>query len=156
MKSPVIDSVFGELKFEDGWVGKRSIEFPWNAKEVEVWVQGNDENETILSEQRDAYSHFIANEKSIVGEFSEGMFRHYQGIWPDLQMQFGESASELAPKIESVVELSKVIRVVALVFPIVVERGERKFGFLGECSWDTEHGFGFRMGYSIGGSDLLT
>lgn len=155
METQITDDAFGDLKFEDGWFAKTSIEFLGVHKEIEIWVAGNDDNETIWQEQRDAYRHYLENETSIISEFTEAMYRHYTGIWPDLQKQFGDSAAKMAPKIESALDLPKVINIEALVFPIVCERGERRFGFIGGCCWDPEHGFGVEMGYSIGGSDKL-
>ncbi len=155
MDIQITDEAFGELKLEGDWIKKKSIEFLGTPKEIEVWVAGNDDSQAIWSEQRDAYNYFLAHEKSIVSEFVEAMYRHYMAIWPDLQIQFGDSAAKMAPELHSIRDLPKVIEVEALVFPIVLARGERRFGFIGECSWDPEHGFGFEMGYSIGGSDKL-
>ncbi|MDQ8192684.1 DUF6985 domain-containing protein [Roseibacillus persicicus] len=155
METQILDNVFGEMKFDDGWITETSIEFLGLTKQIEIWVAGNGLDRSIWQEQRDAYSYYQANETAILLEFSQAMFRHYLGIWPDLQEQFGASAAEFAPKIESIDELSKVIDVEALVFPIVCGRGERRFGFIGDCSWDADHGFGIEMGYSIGSSDKL-
>jgi hypothetical protein len=155
---PITDTVFGDLEFEAAWVRDDQIKIFGEACPVLLLVEGNDAEESILDEQRASYTNFRANEERLLGEAVEALFRYYCEIRPSLQSQFGPRAGDLAPPLASSFELSKVVEFTTLIFPIVLEEGEQRFGLMGSCTWDPEHGIGIKVtdgDIEIGGDDLL-
>ena len=155
---PITDPVFGDLEFEAAWVRDDQMKCFGEVRPVLLLVEGNDAEESILDEQRASYTYFRAHEERLLGEVVEALFEYYCEIRPELVSQFGPSAGDLSPPLASSSELPKVVKFNTLVFPIVLEEGEQRFGIMGSCTWDPEHGVGIKVTdgeIEIGGSDLL-
>jgi hypothetical protein len=149
------DSVFGELDFNGGWVREIEVAFLGVKSSVEVIVEGNDDDETIFDEQRDAFQQL----PEAIVKAEGAALAHYQSVTEDFRAQFGEQADIKMPRIQTQSELAKLVKLTGIVFPMVLDRGEVTVGFLLECSWDPEHGLGVRIvnGESeVGTQDLLT
>lgn len=151
----ISDSVFGDLDFNGGWVREIEVTFLGVTSSAEIIVEGNDDDESIFDEQRDAFQ----NLPESIAKAEEAALSHYQAVTDDFRAQFGEQADARMPRIQTQSELARLVRLTGIVFPMVLDQGDVTIGFLLECSWDPEHGLGVRIvnGESeVGSQDLLT
>lgn len=136
-----MDSVFGLLdKYDErAWTTMIKCELFGIDFEVEVIIGGNDSNATINEEQYLAMEFFQKNKKTLLSLAEQHIREHAL-----------EVSDAFVP---TMVELT------GLVFPMVVNQGDRVFGLLLECEWDVENGLAVRFdGTTVqtGSQDLLT
>jgi hypothetical protein len=153
------DSVFGTMKFDASWWRPETVTFLNREWDVTMRVEGNDAQESILPEQRDAFTYFLENGDLIATQMAKALFDYYTDIAPDLRAQLGATASNAVPEIHAPSGLSALVEITMLMFPLVLEPGERRIGFMGSCAWDPEHGIALVYAdgeIEVGGQDLLT
>jgi len=153
------DPVFGSLSFDASWYRPETFKFLDRQCDVRMRVEGNDEDEAIWPEQREAFRYFVENRELIATRMAEALFGYYTDIGSDLRAQLGPEVSKAAPEIANPADLNQLVEITTLVFPLVLEEGECRIGFMGSCTWDPEHGIGvvFSDGeIEVGCQDLLT
>ena len=155
MTKPIHDKAFGKLEFNGSWVREIELTFLGMKSTVELIVEGNDENESILEEQRVSYQKL----SEIVPRAEAEIFKFYESICHGFRTQFGEEADTRMPTIEEKSDLATLVKLTGIVFPMVTDAGEISVGFLLECSWDPEHGLAVKITNDeaeVGTQDILT
>ena len=134
MDRVVIDEVFGELTFTFAWTKDVDQTFYGKNFKAGLIVDGNDEDETILEEQREAYKRFQENESEIIAKAERAVYEYYNEV----------CYSIASPQIKES-EIADHVELTGIVFPMVLKRGEISIGFLFEADCDPEHGIGVKI-----------
>jgi hypothetical protein len=151
----ISDEVFGELEFNGNWVWEIELPFFGVSAKVELIVEGNGEHASIFDEQREAYQQLPV----AIARAEDGIFEFYRSICDDYRSRFGNDADIRMPRINDKSELSKLVELTGVVFPMIMNSGEVSVGFLLECSWEPEHGLGVKITngeIEVGTQDILT
>ncbi len=136
-----MNSMFGPLKKYDdrAWTAMTKCLFFGFEFDVEVLIVGNDSDSKIYEEQFMAMAYFKQNEGAILAAAEN-----------EVRTQAMRENGSFDPA---------MIELTGLVFPMVLEKGERVFGLLMECAWDVENGLAVKFDgtlVEIGAQDLLT
>lgn len=139
------DELFGEIFYEDLWLGKTEINMFGKAKEIILNIYG--EEEKISLNQREAFSQFKANMFSIVKASEDKIFEYYLKNYEDYRaMQVSnEEVEKVAPKISSIAEWGELVTPTGLLVRYDFEDGIRRVGILCDCTWEPEHGLGISI-----------
>ncbi|MCA9115236.1 MAG: hypothetical protein KDA79_09115 [Planctomycetaceae bacterium] len=151
----ISDTVFGELSFNGSWTKDVELTFLGVTSIVELIVEGNDDNESILDEQRDSFRKL----KDFISMAEDAVFAYYQSVCDDYRSRYGDEADARMPVLSGKTGLSALTELTGVVVPMVMDSGEISIGFLPECSWDPEHGLGVKIingQVEVGAQDLLT
>lgn len=132
------DPTFGNLTFDQTWNRTLEWEFLGQQFEVELIVEGNDENEAIAPEQREAFAQL----SEVTPRVEQGIFDYYFEILDDFRSRFQTDVDTRMPIIKDKSELLKIINPTGIIFPSVLVARQLSIGFLFECSWDPEEGLG--------------
>ena len=152
----ITDDSFGELELEedyDRWLRNYEIVIFSRKHKVVLIVEGNDDESQIYIEQRNAFDLLEGDKDSIIHELEKSLFAYYQS-----EAARAPELFEGLPIVYSTEELSQLLKLRWIRFPIVYDKGEILFGFLFDCSWDPEHGVAARYdnkALSIGQQDIL-
>ncbi len=152
---PIEDDVFGYLSFNGSWTREIDLTFLGVTSTVEIIVEGNDDNEAILDEQRMSFRKLAGS----IQLAEDGIFEYYKRVRTDYRLQFGDDADDRMPVISDKSRLSNFTRLTGVVFPMVLSVGDETIGFLLECTWDQEHGLGVKITndeIEVGSQDLIT
>ncbi len=128
------------------WITSRKIELFGTLFGVEIIVEGNDQNATVLTEQIDMVAFYSLNERQLIAAAEQAITAHYREVVGNVNCDRGYPSGTM-------VELTGVV------FPLIVNRGSRVVGFLLECSWDKENGLAVVFNgdsIEVGSQDLLT
>ena len=142
------DDVFGELRFKWAWRKEFNQTMFGVSKNVELIVEGNDENASILNEQRMSFRDFQTRNSEIISVAEDAIFEYYQQICDELEI----------PSVKRT-NMANQVELTGIKFPMVMDEGDISVGFLLECSWDPEHGLGVKMlngKVEVSTQDLLT
>lgn len=140
------DELFGEIIYEDLWIGTIEITMFGKNQKILLNIYG-EENEEITPNQRDAFSQFKLNMPNIVKESEDKIFEYYLENCDDYRaMQSNsEEVEKIAPKISSIDELGKLVTPTSLLIRYDFEDGIRRVGILCDCTWEPEHGLGISV-----------
>lgn len=131
----IIDSVFGELTFDDyDWVRNIDLSLFGKIANLELVVQPNDDNNSILDEQRMAYDEFIANRDKLIEDIEFAVIDYYQTVL----LETGRA------KVDDK-EIPDLVEPLSLIFPMVLKSGERRIGLSFNAECDPEHGIGVML-----------
>lgn len=151
----ISDTVFGELSFSGSWRRDIELTFLGVTSTVELIVEGNDDDESIVDEQRNSFTKLMDS----IPMAEDGILAYYQRVCDDYRSRFGDDADARMPIIADKTSLSALTKLTGVVFPMVMASGEASFGFLLECSWEPEHGLGVKITNGeteVGTQDLIT
>ena len=151
----ISDTVFGELSFNGSWTRDIELTFLGVTSTIELIVEGNDDDESILDEQRDSFKKLMDS----IPMAEDGILTYYQSVCNDYRSRFGDDADARMPVISDKTSLSTLTKLTGVVFPMVMDSGETSVGFLLECSWEPEHGLGVKITngkIEVGTQDLIT
>ncbi|GAS83213.1 DUF6985 domain-containing protein [Paenibacillus amylolyticus] len=140
------DELFGEIVYEDLWIGTTEITMFRKNQKILLNICG-EENEEITPNQRDAFSQFKANMPSIVKESEYKILEYYLENYEDYRaMQSDcEEVEKIAPKISSIDKLGRLVTPIGLLIRYDFEDGIRRVGILCDCTWEQEHGLGISV-----------
>jgi hypothetical protein len=150
------DSAFGQLELEedyDRWLRDYEIDVFSRKHKVVLIVEGNDGENQIYPEQRNAFERLERNKEAIVHELEKSLFAYYRSEASRTPEFF-----EGLPIARSIEELTQLLELRWIRFPMVYDKGQILYGFLFDCSWDQEHGLAARYdnkALSIGQQDIL-
>src|SRR6267154_2199412 len=113
---PITDEVFGELEFEGYWSRGIEVTFLGVTANVELIVEGNDEHESIFSEQRTSYQQL----SNAIVTAEDGILDFYQSNCDDYRSQFGDDADRRMPVVSDKSDLSGLVKLTGVIFPIVM------------------------------------
>lgn len=136
------DSVFGELDYQDQWVGYRTVKFLEKETDIVLLVAGEED-----------------------GEFDEGQYEAYHSLkekWEQVQyyilqpildyykqkrheLGYDVSMNEAYPFIETIHQLIEQLTLVGITIPYDFLREGRDLGLSFDCTWDEENGLGVRL-----------
>jgi len=128
----IIDSVFGELTFDDyDWVKNIDISIFGKTSNMELVVQPSDDANSIFDEQRIAYSEFINNKEKLIKEIELAVVKYYQ------EVLLNTGRSKVDDK-----KIPDLVEPLSLIFPMVLKAGETRVGLSFNTDCDPEHGIG--------------
>lgn len=128
----IIDSVFGELTFDDyDWVKNIDISIFGKTSNMELVVQPNDDANSIFDEQRIAYSEFINNKEKLIKEIELAVVKYYQ------EVLLNTGRTKVDDK-----KIPDLVEPLSLIFPMVLKAGETRVGLSFNADCDPEHGIG--------------
>lgn len=137
------DELFGEIVYEDLWIGTIEITMFGKNQKIFLNIYG-EENEEITQNQRDAFSQFKSSMPNIVKESEDKILEYYLENCDDYRAMQSNS-EEIAPKISSIDELGKLVKPTSLLIGYDFEDGIRRVGILCDCTWEPEHGLGISI-----------
>lgn len=118
------DPVLGEIAYSEdgGWEGTYSYCFL--GRDVTVCLHlGWDEGVPFDDIQREAVRRFTLLKDTLCAQADDALYAYNRGLLPDLRYQFGDSADELMPIVESREALSQLVTPTALLVkePLVTD-----------------------------------
>lgn len=130
------DTLFGELIYDDLWLGKTEITMFGKNNKIDLLIYGED-SEPITINQRDAYVRFKENMVDIIKVSEVKIYDYYLRCMDEYQLQ--------KPSISSISELVEHVTPMGLLLDYDYEDGIRRIGIVCNCSWEREHGLGVRI-----------
>ena len=147
MSEKLVDNVFGELEFDYDWVKDSKQKIFGREFDIDIIVEGNDENNSIREEQRESFKKFQVNNSEIIKRVELVVFEYDQTVRKEqsmIEIKFSE--------------VSDKIILSGIIFPVVLEDGELSIGFLFESDSEPEHGIGIKITdeeIEVGNQDIL-
>lgn len=140
------DELFGEIKYDFGWVGKCSWPIFGNVVATSLAIPCAESAE-IQDYQREAFSAFDKLKGSLCAAAEERIFEYYCEIMPELRLRFGpQFADQWAPKIGSLNEMRHLVcPTEVIVQQSFTNPPQRVVGLLFNCSWDTSLGLAVKF-----------
>lgn len=140
------DELFGEIIYEDLWIGLTEITMFGENKKIILNIYG-EENEGITPNQRNAFTQFKLNMSTIIKKSEGKIFEYYLENYDDYRaMQSNsEEVEQIAPKISSIDELGKLVTPTSLLIRYDFGDDVRRVGILCDCTWEREHGLGISV-----------
>jgi len=132
LKMKIIDSVFGELTFDDyDWVKNIDMSIFGKTTNMELVVQPNDDANSIFDEQRIAYSEFMKNREKLIKEIELAVVKYYQ------EVLLNSGRAKVDDK-----KILDLVEPLSLIFPMVLKAEETRVGLSFNADCDPEHGIG--------------
>ncbi|WP_010532260.1 DUF6985 domain-containing protein [Lentibacillus jeotgali] len=141
------DELFGELEYQKNyWRGKTTIQMFSMDIEIILTVDGR-EDADFSNIQREAFHNFEINIESIMGEVEKQIFEYYNEDFHEYREMLGDKseADKIAPNIDSIQALKKLVKPTELIVRRVRKNGKRRLGLLCDVSWDIENGLGVKI-----------
>ncbi|WP_144697447.1 DUF2004 domain-containing protein [Fictibacillus phosphorivorans] len=136
------DEVFGELKYNYGWLRYTSIEFCGKEAEIALMVKGEEDGK-FDQEQYIAYKSLLQNWGKLQQNFLQSILDYYKQERQELGYDI--EVNENYPPIETTNQIAEMITLVGIVVPYGDIYEERDIGVTFDCTWDTENGLGLRL-----------
>ncbi|MGM0805593.1 MAG: DUF6985 domain-containing protein [Bacillota bacterium] len=136
------DEVFGELKYNYGWIRYTSIEYCGNEAEIALMVKGEEDGK-FDQEQYIAYKSLVQNWGKLQQSFLQSILDYYKRERQELGYDI--EGNENYPPIETTNQIAELITLVGIVVPYGDIYEERDIGVTFDCTWDTENGLGLRL-----------
>jgi len=152
----ISDKTFGELEYDedyDRFLRKYEFELFSQVYDIVLIVEGNGDENEIYPEQRIGFERLEQNAKALAVELEKALFDYYRKEISEVPESFEE-----LPIANTQEELSNLLELRWIRFPMVYDKGKVLFGFLFDCQWDPEHGLAARYDeqvLSIGSQDIL-
>jgi hypothetical protein len=141
----LIDAVAGSLEYDYGWCRPVSVEFLGEPCSIKLAFSG-DEGQELDPGQRDAFAAFWSSRERLFSDAEAAILSHYQSIRPDVLARVPVDVAErVAPPVEQVSDLRRIVRLEAVFFPEDLGSGRRVAGLLADCSWDPSLGLAVRF-----------
>lgn len=136
------DEVFGILNYDYLWEGKVKIKLYDIEYEVELGINGEDE-EGISQLQRDSFVLYKLNENKIVNEIEKAIYNYYKSICKYEREKNDVNILSKVPDIEECFEMKKIVEHIKVGIPELDDH--REIGILFDCTWDYDLGMGVRI-----------
>lgn len=141
------DELFGELEYKKKyWRGKTTIKmFDMDIK-IMLSVDGH-ESADFSNIQREAFRNFNYDMKKIMDEAEQQIYEYYNKNFEEYREILGNKteAENIAPKIDSLLALKKLVKPTELIVRRVRKNGKRRLGLLCDVTWDIEDGLGIKI-----------
>ncbi|MEC0179970.1 hypothetical protein P4H61_00450 [Paenibacillus peoriae] len=137
--------LFGEISCDLYWSGHQEIKIFGEKRKVILSIDGNEDGE-FQDAQKEAYINFLNNMESILTKAEESIFDHYQEVYMDYRDMVGEEDTDkIAPFINNIEELVKLVEPTQLIIRRIRKNGIRRIGLLFNCTWEIEHGLAVKI-----------
>ena len=141
------DDLFGELEYKNNfWRGKTTIIMFGLEKEILLSIDGH-ESADFSNVKREAFLNFIQDMKDIVNEAEMQVYEYYIENYEEYREMLDNKseADKIAPNIDSISELKRLVKPTELIVRRVRKNGIRRLGLLCDVSWDIENGLGIKI-----------
>ncbi|TVX82927.1 hypothetical protein FQP34_04935 [Peribacillus simplex] len=141
------DELFGELEYQKNyWRGKTTIQMFDMDIEIALSVDGH-ENADFSNIQREAFRNFKNEMKNIMDEVEMQIYEYYSENFEEYREMLGNKseADKIAPKIDSILALKRLVKPTELIVRRVRKNGKRRLGLLCDVTWDIEDGLGVKI-----------
>lgn len=144
MATTLSDPIFGKLNKEElGLVRKYDIIIFGERKYVDLIVETDKDEPT--PGQRETFSKFEMQKKSCIEYIEKAIYEYYSSILKDERSDLGSSADKMMPIVSDINGLKDLVFLdnILVLDPDIY--GEKKMGFLFDCTWDPGHGLGVEL-----------
>ncbi len=141
------DELFGELEYQKNyWRGKTTIKMFDRDIKIMLSVDGH-ESADFSNIQREAFRNFNYDMKNIMDEAEQQIYEYYSKDVDEYREMLGNKteADNIAPKIDSILALKRLVKPTELIVRRVSKNGKRRLGLLCEVTWDIEEGLGIKI-----------
>ncbi|MGE7184007.1 DUF6985 domain-containing protein [Peribacillus sp. NPDC006672] len=141
------DELFGELEYQKNyWRGKTTILMFDMDIEIILSVDGH-EDANFSNIQREAFRNFKNETKNIMDEVEMQIYEYYSENFEEYREMLGNKseADKIAPKIDSILALKRLVKPTELIVRRVRNNGKRRLGLLCDVTWDIEDGLGIKI-----------
>ncbi len=141
------DDLFGKLEYKNNfWRGKTTIRMFDLEKDILLSIDAN-ENADFSNVQREAFINFNQDMKNIIREAEKQVYDYYIENYEEYREMLGNEseADKLAPKIDSISDLKRIVKPVELIVRRIRKNGKRRLGLLCDVSWDIDNGMGIKI-----------
>ncbi len=146
MMTIINDELFGKLEYKNNfWRGKTTIKMFDLENKIILSVDA-DESANFSSVQKDAFSKFNQNMKKIIEDAEIHIYDYYKESLEEYREMLGNDleVDKIAPEIDSISDLKKMVRPTELIVRRVRKKG-RRLGLLCNASWNIEDGLGIKI-----------
>jgi hypothetical protein len=138
----ILDGDFGELHFDDVWIGLCEVYFFGESYRVELVIQTFDD-EPIAESQRIAFREFKSNKESICSCVEEAVFSHYSEMIDQYRSCFGvDEVDSKAPRVKSVNDMHGLVSLRRIKVMSAFDIAEHQIGFVFDATFDPQLGLG--------------
>jgi hypothetical protein len=139
------DITFGNLTYEDGWVGAYSYVFFGDTVTVKLFVPC-DEGDDIENAQRAAFTRFDTAKSRLVSQAQHAIYEYYLSIVDEYRERLGsEFADTRAPILSAEDDIRKLVTPTELIVQQSLGTEERVIGLLFDCSWEPSLGLAVKF-----------
>jgi|GEM_PF-311393 len=140
MTKKIQHDVFGNLKYEYGWVKDKEIYCFNKNRTIQIVIEA-DENAEFESSQEEAYIKFSNNFDVLLVKAEDAIYKYYQEVCLEYRDRLGDDIKDkIAPIVKSKQEIKELVKPKQILFPMVFDENIREFGILLDCNWEEEHG----------------
>lgn len=136
------DNDFGELHFDEAWIGKCEILIFKRAQEVSLVVQTFD-GASISEEQRLVFREFNLNKSTVSSAVEKAVFRYYLCRVDEYRESFDAEEAEIkAPKVYTIDDMQDLVSLRCIKVMSPFDAGMRQIGFIFDAIFDPHLGLG--------------
>ena len=130
-----MDSIFENFQYHGAWFNKTVITFNENNVEVDIQIDGYDEQE-IPIKSREALESFLETKDNFTEAIAAKVFECYQREQNSIEFK-------------NPIQLLNTLQLVGITVPDQDDFCEQVIYLVFNCDWDIEHGIGIRL---VGGT----
>lgn len=134
-----MNNVFDGFEYYGAWFKKMRVTFAGAEVEVDVQINGYDEEE-IPDKGKSALISFLDNMDKSISTILEGILEYYQGKREELGYTI-EKNSEY-PEFKNCNQILETLQLIGITVPDQDEYSERAVFLVFNCNWDQENGIG--------------
>jgi hypothetical protein len=90
------------------------------------------------------FDRFYVAQRELKPIIYKAIYDYYQVVAPEYRTRFGQEFAHLAPEVNDIAELRKILTPEAVFIPDIFPENE-EIGLLFECTWEPEHGLGVKI-----------
>ncbi|MGZ0713737.1 DUF6985 domain-containing protein [Pseudomonas palleroniana] len=137
-----LDKDFGELHFDEAWIGKCEIFIFKRAYEVSLIVQTFD-GASFSEDQRLAFREFNLNKSAVSSAVEKAVFSYYLCRVDEYRESFDAEEAEIkAPKVYTIDDMQDLVSLKCIKVMSPFDAGSRQIGFIFDATFDSQLGLG--------------
>src|SRR4051812_24266255 len=128
MVNEINHEVFGNIKYNYGWVKKEEI-YCWGKKRIMQIVIDAEEDAEFENSQEEAFESFFSDIDSLMAKAEESVFKYYQEVCSDYRDRLGDNLKDkVAPIVKSKQDIIELVNPKQVLFPMVFDEDIREVG----------------------------
>lgn len=132
------DELFGNIEYDNLWLGKVNLKFWGEQKEYKIGFKG-EKNGNFLESQRQAYKYLVEKTEQLEKQVEKALYNYYF----EVVYKYYSDTVEL-PLAPSMAEIKNMVKVETFVVQ-KFRPADRIISIVFKCIWDDDEGFGVRI-----------
>lgn len=155
----IIDEVFGELEYDDGWNREYNIFIFNQNRKVILFIENYDENYP-EKEQKKSFLHFEKNIKAIICDTEYRLFEYYRNNLHEIRETINKNLwDSLAPELDDISKFKNLVKPTMIYIPQSFgDEDNIVYGIIFSCVWENECGIAVKFQnheVTVGTDDII-